>query len=206
MSLHLIPAFQMYSMKMRKFYTPDEFAPLQDMLAWLWKSLVSTHSLEASHKNTWKPGDDAECLAGLFGSSSDPRRVSPLGHLQTPSSVSFALSSPLRPPFRAQCREELQSCSHRRKALSALSIFHPQPCPSTGNICKIKWQFSPKMVSQHTLPVLHYGKRASSCLRQGCRRNGIPRDATSQNHYSGDRNSPSRRLWFVQPVVFSTIF
>lgn len=41
---------------------------------------------------------------------------------------------------------------------------------------------------------------------KGCRRNGIPRDATSQNHYSGDRNSPSRRLWFVQPAVFSTIF
>ena len=46
------------------------------------------------------------------------------------------------------------------------------------------------MVSQHTLSVHHYGKRASSCLRQGCRRNGIPRDATSQNNYSGDRNIP----------------
>ena len=93
---------------MRKLYTPDELALLQDMLAWLWKSLVSTHSLEASHKNTWKPGDDAECLAGLFRFSSNPRRVSPLRRLQTPSSVSFALSSPLHPPFPAQCWEELQ--------------------------------------------------------------------------------------------------
>ena len=128
--------------------------------------------------------------------------------LQTPSSVSFALSSPLLPPFRAQCPGLRRTSVLLPSWEGTLNpqYLPPPSCPSTGSICKIKWQFSPKMVSQRTLSMHHYGKRASSCLRQGCQRNGIPRDATSQNHYSGDRNSPSRRPWFMQPGVFSTVF
>lgn len=118
------------------------------------------------------------------------RKSLPLGHLQTPSSVSFALLS-TPSPFRAQCREELQSLlpiagRHSQPSVSST----PQPCPSTGNICKIKKVtiFSKNGVSTHTSSASLWQRGTASCLRQGCEWNsqGMP----PQNHYSGDRNSP----------------
>lgn len=85
---------------MRKFYTPDKSTLLQGTLGWLRRSLVSTLSLVASHKNTWKPVDNAKSFADFFWFSFGPYRVS-LSQVSADLtfSVSFALSSPLPLPL-----------------------------------------------------------------------------------------------------------
>lgn len=122
---------------MRKFYTPDKSTLLQGTLGWLRRSLVSTLSLVASHKNTWKPVDNAKSFADFFWFSFGPYSQ-PFSGICRPHLLCLLCSLQSTPSTLTRSQSHLTHSQGTRAEktfipastlgghLSALSIFHLQ--------------------------------------------------------------------------------